>query len=142
METSDVRRRLRLTIEAARRQASERRTRADAAAQAWEPFLRNTAAPVFRVVANVLKIEGYPFQVFTPAGGLRLMSERSSDDFLELVLDTRADPPGAIGRVNRGRGGRLITTERPLRPDTPVDALTEEDVLTFVLDEIAAFVER
>jgi len=142
MEISDIRRRLHQTIETAKRRAAERRVRTDASAQAWEPFLTGTAVPVFRMFANALKVEGYLFQVFTPAGGLRLMSERSSDDFIELVLDTTADPPTVVGRVNRGRGGRLITAERPLRPGTPVEALTDEDVLAFLLDEIPPFVGR
>ncbi len=142
MEISDVRRRVRQTIEASRRRAAERRARVDAASKAWEPFLAGTATPVFRMFANALKAEGYPFQVFTPTGGLRLMSERSSDDYIELALDTAADPPAVIGRVNRGRGSRLITTERPLRPDTPVTSLTEEDVLSYLLEEIAPFVEK
>ncbi|RPJ85733.1 MAG: hypothetical protein EHM13_00230 [Acidobacteria bacterium] len=142
MEISDIRRRLRQTIETARRRATERRVRVDAASRAWEPFLVNKATPVLRMFANALKAEGHPFQVFTPAGGLRLMSERSSDDFIELALDTAADPPAVVGRVNRGRGSRLITTERAIRADTPVESLTEEDVLAFLLDEIAAFLER
>ncbi|MFB3853980.1 MAG: hypothetical protein ACE148_09180 [Vicinamibacterales bacterium] len=142
MEISEIRRQLRQTIEAARRRASERRARVDAASRAWEPFLTSTAIPVVRMFANALKAEGHAFQVFTPAGGLRLMSERSSDDFIEFLLDTTADPPAVIGRVNRGRGSRLITTERAIRPDAAVEALTQEDVLEFLLEEIAAFIER
>jgi hypothetical protein len=142
MEISDVRRRLRQTIEAARRRAAERRARTDAASRAWDPFLTDTAIPVFRMFANALKVEGHSFLVFTPAGGLRLMSERSSDDFIELALDTDADPPAVVGRVNRGRGSRLITAERALAGGAPVEALKEEDVLAFLLEEIAAFIER
>ena len=142
METSEVRRRVRQAMEQARRASVERRMRADAAARAYDTFLLNVATPVFQMFANALKAEGYPFQVFTPAGGLRLMSERSSDDYIELVLDTTGDPPVVAARVNRGRGRRVLTTERPLRADRAVEHLTEEDVLELLLGEIEPFVER
>ncbi len=142
IEVSEIRRRLRQTLEQARRAAAERRARADAAGRAYESFVADTATPVFRMFAAALKAEGYPFSVFTPAGGLRLMSERSSDDFIELFLDTAADPPIASARLNRGRGRRLVTTERPLRENTPIDQLTDQDVTEFLLRELVPFLER
>ncbi len=142
MEISDVRKRYRHAIEEARTKAVERRARADAANRAWPVFLAQIAAPVFRMVAGVLKAEGHPFTVFTPADGLRLMSDRSSDDFIELVLDPSVDPPAPLVRVNRGRGRRVVTAERPLREGTSIDRLTEEDVLEMLLEEIVPLVER
>src|ERR671937_121469 len=104
MEISDVRRRIRDAIERARRQAVERRTRADEAARAFEAFLESTAVPVFRQVANVLRIEGYPFTVFTPSGSVRLMSDRSAEDFIELALDTSDREPRIMAHISRSRG--------------------------------------
>jgi hypothetical protein len=142
MEISDVRRRVRHTLERARRASAERRARVDAAARAYESFLSKVATPVFRMFATAIKAEGHAFVVFTPAGGLRLASERSADDYIELLLDTESDPPGVAARINRGRGSRLLTAERPVRESAAVENLTEEDVLEFLLREIGPFVER
>ena len=87
MEISDVRRSIRDTIERGRRRAAERRVRTDEAARAFGRFLDDIAVPLFKQIANVLKIEGYPFTVFTPSGGVRLMSDRSADDYVEKPFD-------------------------------------------------------
>ena len=142
MVVSDVRRRLRAVIDAARRAAQERRTRSDLAARDYEQFLRERAVPVVHTLASALVADGYRFTVHTPADGVRLASESRPDDFIELFLDTSADPPVVSGRIKRGRGRRLITAERPLKEAGAVADLTEEDVLAFLLSEIAPFVER
>jgi hypothetical protein len=142
MEVSDVRRRLVHTISRAKHAAAERRARADAAARAYEGFLEKVATPVFRLFATALRAEGHPFAVHTPAGGLRLAADRAGEDFIELALDTTIDPPAVIARVSRGRGHRVISTERPVRDDTAIDRLTEDDVLEFLLGEIVPFVVR
>jgi hypothetical protein len=142
MEVSDVRKRLLQTLDRAKRAAAERRVRADAAARAYDEFLEKVATPVFRMFAGALRAEGHHFVVHTPAGGLRLASERSAEDYIELALDTAIDPPAVIARVSRGRGHHIISTERAIREQTSVDRLTEEDVLEFLLGEIAAFVAR
>jgi hypothetical protein len=142
MEINEVRRRLRLAIEQARREAAERRARSDAAERDYEQFLAERAAPVFHDVANALTGEGHPFKVFTPARSVKLASSHASDDFIELDLDTSQDPPHVIGRSSRGRGRRNVTSERPVKTRTPVADLSEEDVLAFVLSEIGPLVER
>ncbi len=142
IEVSEIRKRLRQRLEQVKRENAERRARADAAARAYDTFIAATATPVFRMVASALKAEGYPFSVFTPAGGLRLMSERSNEDFIELFLDTSADPPAVSARINRGRGRRLVTAEHPLREDTRVEQLNDEDVTEFLLRELMPFLER
>jgi hypothetical protein len=142
IEVSEIRKRLRQALEQVKRERAERRARADAAGRAYEAFLADIATPVFRMFSSALKADGHPFAVFTPAGGLRLMSERSNDDFIELFLDTDADPPIASARVNRGRGRRLISAERPVREHTAVEQLTDEDVVEFLLREIGNVVER
>ncbi len=142
MEVSDVRKRLKQSIDRSKREGVERRARADAAARAYEQFLESVATPVFRLFATALKAEGHPFAVHSPAGGLRLASERSAEDYIELALDQAVDPPTAIARVSRARGHRVVSTEREIRAATPIERLSEEDVLEFLLSEIVAFVTR
>ena len=142
IEVSEIRRRLRQTLEQVKRAHAERRTRADAAARAYDRFISDLATPVFRMFAAALKAEGYPFSVFTPGGGLRLMSERSSEDYIEIFLDAAADPPVVSARINRGRGRHLVTAERPISEGTPIEKLTDEDVAGLLLRELPALLER
>ena len=139
MEIADVKRRIVDTIERAKRRVADRRVRSDEAGKAYEQFLERTAVPVFRQVANVLKAEGYPFTVFTPAGGVRLMSDRSSEDYIELALDTTGDQPAVSGHTKRGRGGRVLESERAIGDPA---LLSEDDVLEFVVTELGPLVER
>lgn len=140
VEVADVRRKFRARIEEARRRAEARRAAADRASQEYEIFIRDVAVPAFRVVASVLSAEGYPFKVFTPAGGVRMASTKSREDYFEVELDTDSDTPQVIGRASRSRGGRVTATERPVRDATPVRELTESDVMEWVLGEIDAYV--
>jgi GAF domain-containing protein len=139
MEISLVRKRLSDTLERARRQAAERRARSDQASRDFDLFLQKIAVPLFRQVANALKAEGYAFTVFTPSGSVRLMSDRSASDFVELTLDTSDNPPRVIGQVSRERGRRVLDTERAIGAP---DALTEEQLLDFLMEELEVFVER
>lgn len=137
-----MRKRLRASIEQGRRAAAARRAELDEAAAAYETFLADTAEPLVQMLANALRAEGYPFTVFTPRGGLRLASGRSSEDFIEFMLDTTAHHPTALLRVNRGRGRRVMQHERPIRGEERIEQLTEEDVIKALLEEIGPFVER
>lgn len=142
METSDVRRRVKEAIERGRRQAGERRARKTQAAQAYERFLSEVAEPLFRQVADVLKAEGYPFTVYTPAASLGLASERSPKDFMELRLDTTGPAPQVVARVERVKGRETLIEDRPLRPGVLIEHLTEEDLLALIDEVIPVFVER
>ena len=142
MEVPEIRRRLRGAIEAARREAQERRARSDAAARDYEVFLTERAVPLFHTLAAALVAEGHRFKVFTPAGSVRLASETAADDYIELVLDASLDPPAVIGRTSRGRGRRVNTAERPVKDSVAIDQLTEQDVLEFVLAALAPFIGR
>jgi len=142
MDTPEVRRRLRAVIDQAKRGAAARRERADAASREYEAFLQERATPTFHTVAAALVAEGYRFKVFTPAGSVRLASEAGGEDFIEIVLDPALDPPRPVGHTSRGRGRRSFVTERPIRPGTGTADLTAEDVLEFLVEEIAPFVER
>jgi hypothetical protein len=141
MEISDVRRRIGDTIERAKRSAGERRLRTDAAAHDYSVFLDTIAVPLFRQVANVLKAQGYPFSVFTPTGSVRLASDKHNGDFIEVRLDTSGEHPLVIGHSSSTRGRRVVESERPLH-EGPVAALTEEDVMRFLQEELPPFVER
>jgi hypothetical protein len=99
------------------------------------------AVPLFRQIANVLKIHGYAYTVFTPGGSVRLMSDRNSQDYLEVTLDAADDEPRIMGHVSRARGGRIVESERPVS-EGPVGGVTEEDLLHFVLKELPPFVEK
>ena len=142
VEVSLVRNRLNRAIEAARERAQQRRQRTAAAETAYGTFLQDVATPVTRLVANALKVENHAFTVFTPGGGLRLASDRSRDDYVEFALDTASDPPQVMGRISRTRGSRTLDEARPIKPGTPPEGLTEEDVLTFLLDALEPWLER
>lgn len=140
MESSTVRNRLNLVIDAAKRASSARRTRNDEASRSYERVLE-FAIPLFRQVAQSLKVSGYLFTVFTPGGSVKLMSDKSPEDYLELSLDTSGEHPIVMGHVSRARGRRVIESEQPIA-HKGVGDLTEEDVFEFVLKEIEPFVER
>lgn len=142
MEISEIRRRLRSAMDEARRDAAARRARSEAALRNYDTFLSQVAIPVVQQMASVLNGEGHHFSVATPAGSVRLTSANSSEDYIEIALDTSEDPPEVVGRTSRGRGRRMITSERPVRDRTEVGELNEEDVLAFLLTEIIPFVGR
>ncbi len=142
MDTAEIRRRLLHTIDRARREAAAHREEADTASRHFEHFLVKVAAPVFRTLAQALRAEGYLFQVATPAGAIRLVSERSSDDFIELELDTTRRPVGILGRTRLSRGRRVIDRETLFFQGPAVDQLEGDHVLAFLLEELVPFVER
>ena len=142
IEISELRKRLRLAIDERRKVTVARRAALDAAAAAYTDLLELTATPLVQKLANALRAEGHNFTVFTPNGGLRMALAKSADDFIEFALDTSQDEPFVTLQVNRSRGRRVVQHERPVKGRTPVDRLSEEDVLQALLDEIAPFVER
>jgi hypothetical protein len=139
MEISDIKRRVVDTIERARRRAGERRARLDEATREYERFLEQTAIPVFKQVSNVLRAEGFAFTVFTPGGSVRLMSDRAAEDYVELTFDGSGDEPRVMGHASRARGRRILESEQLLGAPA---ALTESDVLAFVLTALEPLVER
>ncbi|MGE0812200.1 MAG: hypothetical protein AB7O28_06510 [Vicinamibacterales bacterium] len=137
-----LRKSVRQAMEGARKDAAARRARADDARQAYERFLEERAIPGFRAMAAVLRGEGLPFDVMTPAGGVRLVPERAREDGIALGLDPAFDPPRPTLTIVRSRGSRSIRTERPVREATPIDAISEDDVVLALLDELAPWFER
>lgn len=141
METSVLRKRVADTIEKAKRAAAERRTRSDEGARSFAVFLDTIAVPLFKQVANVLRASGYVFTVFTPAGAVRLMSDKRPEDYIELTLDTGGEHPLVIGKSSRSHGRNVIEREQSIA-ELSVEHLTEEHVLNYLLKEIEPFVER
>jgi len=141
MDIAEVRKRVLHTIERAKREAAARRARVDEASREYGEFLDRIAVPLFHQVARALRAEGHSFNVFTPSGSVRLASERSGEDYIELLLDTSGATPQVVGHCSRSRGRRVLETERPIG-DERIAALTDEDVLGFLLKELEPFVER
>ena len=131
-----VRKRVRAAIEQARRDQAERRGRVAEAQQNYNLFLESAAIPAFRTIANILKSEGLHFEVMSPAGGVRLQSERNREDAIEMELDTTADPPQPLVTVTRERGRRIVQSDRTIKGSNPLVHLTEEDVIDMLLEEL------
>jgi hypothetical protein len=142
VEVSQVRRRLKAAIDAARARSRDRRQRAAEAERVYAAFLEQVVTPLVRQIAGALKVEGYGFTVFTPGHGVRLASDRGRDDFIEIVLDTSLDPPQVVGRISHTRGSRTLEEERPIEPGVPLEALTEDHLLEFLARALEPWLER
>ena len=143
LEAGEVRKRLRHTIEAAKREAAARRAALASEQQPFDAFLENHAVPVLRQVASALKAEGHVFQVLTPAGTARLQSDREQNDYLEIALEGTRGTPTVIGRFSYVRGSQLQTAEQRIgEASALVSDLTDEDVFEWVLRVILPLVER
>jgi hypothetical protein len=127
---------VRSEIEQARRTAAERRERARAATRAYETFLDDIAVPAVRQLAVVLRAEGIPWDVQTPTGGVRLVSDRNRDDVIELQLDPGEDPPQVLLTSTRTWGSRIVRNERAVKERTAIDKLTEDDLIERLLEEL------
>lgn len=142
MDTGDVRRRVRRTIDDARARARTRRHDVAAAEEEGHRVLREVAAPLFRTVASALKAEGYRFAVETPAGAVRLVAVGPGENVIELTLDTNRDPPALVGRTAYARGRRMVGDEQVVAPHPIIGELGAEALLDFVLASLAPLVER
>ena len=141
MDVADVRKGVLDTMARAKQRAADRRARADASAQAFDALLSHLAAPLMRQVANVLRVEGYTFSVSTPSGSVRLASDKNADDFIEISLDTTGDAPRVTGRTSWRRGRQVVDREQVVGAGAP-QAVTENDVFSFLMKELEPFVER
>ena len=141
METADVRKRVRDAMTRAKQRAADRRTHVDASTRAFDRFLNQTAIPLMRQIANVLRAEGYQFSVGTPSGSVRLVSDTSNQDLIEIFLDAAGDAARVVGHVSHSRGRRVIDAEHVVAQGDP-EAITEDELLTFLLKELEPFVER
>src|SRR6266487_3966409 len=124
MDVSDLRKRILRALDDARKESAARRHATDRAAADYERFLAEVAVPLFRQAATVLRAEGQDFAAHTPAGSVRLMSDRASQDFIELELDATNPQPQVIGRTSLARGRKgLIVEERPIAPGKAIGEL-------------------
>ena len=142
MEISLVRKRVRQCIEHAHTSAAARRDANREAAAGWERLLAQVAVPLVQQIAQVLKAEGPAFRVDTPAGRVRLVSERSADDYIELALDTTGQVPVVVGAVNRTRGRDRVSDEHILASGAEIASLDDERLLEFFTGVLGPFVER
>jgi hypothetical protein len=142
VEVSQVRNRLRRAIDDARDHAQERRQHVAEAERAYQLFLDEVATPLVRQVANALKVEGYAFTVFTPGNGLRLASDRGRDDYIEFALDDTGQRPQAVVRISRTRGSRTLNEELPIKPGASPDAITDEELLEFLLGVLEPWLQK
>ena len=135
-DVAQIRKRLRSEIEQARRSAAERRERSKSATRAYETFLDGIAIPTFRQIATVLRAEGILFEVQTPTAGVRLVSDRNRDDRIELELDDTQDPPQLMVSSTRHWGSRMVRNEHAIKPRTPVEQITEDDLFERLFEEL------
>jgi hypothetical protein len=142
VEVSEVRRQLKQAIDRAKSRAQQKRQHAADAERAYAVLLEQIATPTTRMLANVLKAEGYLFTVSTPSGGLRLASDRGRDDYVEFTLDGSGDRPTVVGRVRHTRGSRTIEDERPIKAGTAPQDLSDADVLAFLVAALEPWLER
>jgi hypothetical protein len=142
IEVSSVRRRVQQRLEQVKQAARDRRVRVADAERDYVPFLENVATPVFRAVGSVLASENYPYKVFTPAGGVRLSSDRSGQTFVDLHLDSSRDIPQVMVEISRERGSHILSDERPVRDGATIASLTDEDVLSMLMDALGELIER
>ena len=142
VEVSEVRRQLKHAIDRAKTRAQQKRQHAADAERAYAAFLNDVATPTTRMLANALKAEGYLFTVSTPSNGLRLASDRGRDDYVEFALDGSGDTPTVVGRIRRTRGSRTLEDERPVKPGTAPQDLSEADVLAFLVTALEPWLER
>ncbi len=129
-------------IDRAKARSQQHRQHAAEAERAYAAFLEEVATPTTRMMANVLKAEGYPFTVSTPSGGLRLASDRGRDDYVEFALETNGDSSIVIGRIRYTRGSRTLEDERPVRAGASPQDLSDTDVLAFLVSALEPWLER
>ena len=90
----------------------------------------------------MLRAEGYTFTVFTPAGSVRLMSDRAAEDYIELSLDT-SRRRAASSSATRAAAAAAASSNRSASSARAIRrTFTEDEVLAFLLKELEPFVER
>jgi hypothetical protein len=142
MEISHVRKRVRDSIEQAQKAAAARRVANQQASHAWEQLLDEVVTPMMQQVSQVLKSEGHAFGVITPAGSVRLTSERNADDYIDVTLDTAGPVPVVLARVNRTRGRERFNDEHILASGDAIPVLSDERLLDFLTSTLGPFLER
>jgi hypothetical protein len=142
VETGEVNKRLKIASEQARAQAVQRRQKDADAQKEFDTFLDVVATPLMKQLASALKAQGHGFTLFTPAGGLRLASDRQRDDFIELALERDDAGLQVVGHISHVRGSRTLTQTRPVTSGASPGSLTDEQLLSFLLEALRPWLER
>ena len=143
MDVSDLRKRIIRALDDARKEATDRRTAVDEARVAYETFLERVGGPLFKQAATVLRGEGHDYTLQTPAGSVRLVSDRSPHEFIEMELSVERGTAYVIGRTSILRGGRdPLIEELPLAPGKAITELSENDVTAFLVTHIPRLVNK
>lgn len=141
MDVSELRKRILHSLDEARKDAAATRARVDEAARTYEVFLADVAVPLARQTTQVLNATGEAFSVHTPAGSVRIVSDKSPQTFVELELDSAGSRTAVVGRTSYVRGRRgAVVEEQPLAGGTPVEHLTEQDVAEFLIAAVPKLV--
>lgn len=142
LDTAEVNRRLTHHLADLQKAAVKRRTEIDEARRQFDAVLEQEIAPTVRQLAQVLKARGFNFSVQTPAGAVRLVSERSSDDFVAIELDVTRRPPAVVAQRQYTRGRRLLDDERVLGEGPAVASVDAEQTLDVLLERLEPFLEK
>jgi len=143
MDVSELRKRILHSLDEARKEAAASRVRTDEAAQAFEVFLADLAVPLVRQTAQVLSATatGEAFSVNTPAGSVRMVSDKSPQTFLELELDSTGSRTAVVGRMSYVPGRRgTVVEEQHIAGGKSVEQLTEQDVSEFLIAAVPKLV--
>ncbi|MEO6222126.1 MAG: hypothetical protein ABIP90_02675, partial [Vicinamibacterales bacterium] len=133
MEVAELRQQILREIERAQEKVLERRHTGDAAHSAYARFIAEIAGPLVVQAVQIMRAERLPFQAQTPADSVRIASDASADDFIEFVLDSSVRPPRVLGRSSVAVSRHNVVVEEvPIAPGTPIEELTEADLLPFV----------
>lgn len=142
LDIGEVRRQVRLAIEAARRDASAHRAQVDEAGKAFEALLEQVAIPLFRQFTSALRSEGLLFRVVTPAGSARIEAERSADNFVEIALDAARRPVALVLRRSYTRGHHTSTDDLVVQEGADLSSVSPSRLLPLLLESFAPFIER
>ncbi len=141
MEPADLRKRVLRALDEARRHATAHREEAEHADQVFSRLQPEIAA-LWRQVANVLKVEGHPFAIHTPAGSVRFASERYPDSFVEVSVDTSRRPVAIVGRTIFARGRQITDRETVVAEAGDLAAYEADRAVEFLGSELVPFLER
>lgn len=143
METGELRKLIKRELDKARDDEQARRKAADAARANYHAALANVIGPLLTQAANILRAEGVGCQASTPADSARLVADRSPENYIEFVLDVSVQPPRVLGRLNLAqRAAGPVLDEAHLGGDLTATALTDADVLAFLLPAVRRFASR
>lgn len=142
LELSQIRKLVQNRLHELKRIAAARRERGTVAEREYAAFLPAVATPAFTAVAQALSAEGHTYRVTTPGGGVRLASERSPRTYIDLRLDTSGPDPVVMAEISRERGHRVLVDDRPLGAGRAIASLTDEDVVSLLVDVLGDVIER